>query len=208
MSSSDASSIRVLKFGGSLLDTDAIERLPAWLAAQPLKRNLLIAGGGMTVDSIRRKQSEQGFDDVVAHWKSIEAMDDNTQRVHHRLQGLGAQTRLLSSIDDITNEANWESCKICLLTVGPFLRERDIDNDVPLPSDWTVTSDSIAARVATVTRASELVLLKSTLPRSATSSFALAKAGYVDEFFPTAATSKTIRYVNAQLDPWQERAGS
>ena len=67
----------------------------------------------------------------------------------------------------------------------------------PLPHDWSVTSDSIAARLATAVGAAELVLLKSTRIAPGTSQAAAAATGLVDEYFPRAAcTVPRVRWVN------------
>jgi aspartokinase-like uncharacterized kinase len=71
-----------------------------------------------------------------------------------------------------------------------------------LPSSWDVTSDSIAARLAIVTGADELVLLKSVPPPDSdlqppSSLRQLAASGYVDRFFPElAAQVPRIRLVD------------
>jgi hypothetical protein len=56
-----------------------------------------------------------------------------------------------------------------------------------LPFSWDVTSDSIAAYVATLCGASELVLLKSTLPSAGYTQSELTEVGYVDRYFDDAA---------------------
>jgi aspartokinase-like uncharacterized kinase len=57
----------------------------------------------------------------------------------------------------------------------------------PLPRRWRVTSDSIAARIASHFGAPELILLKSvTLPERISMTEA-ANEGLVDPHFPTAA---------------------
>jgi len=55
-----------------------------------------------------------------------------------------------------------------------------------LPRSWTVSSDSIAARLAEVLPADELVLLKSSDPTTGEAD-GLADQEYVDEFFPAFA---------------------
>jgi aspartokinase-like uncharacterized kinase len=74
-----------------------------------------------------------------------------------------------------------------------------------LPHTWAVTSDSIAAHVAEILCATELVLLKSTsLPHSCATQVA-AEQGYVDAFFPKAAAKASkIRVVNLRAEHFEE----
>jgi hypothetical protein len=76
-----------------------------------------------------------------------------------------------------------------------------------LPHSWQVTSDSIAARLAQVTRAGELVLLKSALPRRGATWPDVVHEGLVDRYFPAAVTHVSqVRIVNlrdAAATEWQ-----
>jgi hypothetical protein len=76
-----------------------------------------------------------------------------------------------------------------------------------LPQTWDVSSDSIAARVAELIAADELVLLKSALPGDA-----MNLADYVDPYFATASAKlRSIRFVNLAERSFPElryRAGS
>jgi hypothetical protein len=56
-----------------------------------------------------------------------------------------------------------------------------------LPVGWQVTSDSIAAAVATANRADLLLAKRVPPPGPASDLESLAAAGWVDEHFPTAA---------------------
>ncbi len=78
-----------------------------------------------------------------------------------------------------------------------FCPEDFMQNDQSLPHSWSVTTDSIAARIADVLQADELVLLKSSEPPDDPDEM----RGYVDEYFPIAARNlKKIRFVN--LTAW------
>jgi aspartokinase-like uncharacterized kinase len=78
-----------------------------------------------------------------------------------------------------------------------------------LPANWSVTSDAIAARLAIVLAADDLVLLKSIVPPAARSGTMvdwiaeLAALGYVDGSLPMlAAGLSTLRFaVLPQLEP-------
>ena len=82
--------------------------------------------------------------------------------------------------------------------------EESIDS---LPRRWRVTSDSIAARMARVFRARELVLLKSvTFPERISMSEA-AELGLVDEYFPTAARDvERVVAINLRSEDPEESA--
>ena len=76
-----------------------------------------------------------------------------------------------------------------------------------MPHSWDVTSDSLAAQLAHVLCAGELVLLKSTLPPLETASIQQScAAGYVDRCFPQFATGlPLIRCVNLRSESAEER---
>ena len=82
-----------------------------------------------------------------------------------------------------------------MLDVESTLRSLDATDDDPLPCNWEVTSDSIAARVARELESCELILFKSVY-REATELGALAAQGIVDSYFPQAADRVPVRIVN------------
>ena len=186
--------VRVVKVGGSLLrhqpeaqaKESAAQELPAalarWLAQQPPAVNVLIAGGGEFADSIRRADAAHGLGDEAAHWLCVDALS-----VTARLLGALVNASVVTRLGEIP-------CSIpalCIFDPAPFLRPAEpLLISAPLPHTWSVTSDSIAARIAQHLAASELVLLKSCLP-------AKSVASYVDEYFPVAAANLAkVRCVN------------
>jgi aspartokinase-like uncharacterized kinase len=92
----------------------------------------------------------------------------------------------------------------CVLDPRDFLHH--VEPTAPqslLPHSWDVTSDSIAAIIACSLAADELVLLKSGDCPAERSPKALAAAGYVDRYFPTAVAplAGTVRMVNLRSQP-------
>jgi aspartokinase-like uncharacterized kinase len=187
-----------VKVGGSLLDCPGLWRiLTAWLDAQPALDNLLIVGGGELANQVRRLDQRYGLPRDTSHSLAIRAMHLNgfvlSQLVPGALwmAGYGEWTRHQAA----TGQDRW------FFAVEPFLRREEPKlPGVRLPSGWHVTSDSIAARLAEVCQARELVLLKSTIPATHGASVSVAQAvsrRLVDEFFPTsAAPLRQIRAVN------------
>ena len=181
--------MRVIKLGGSLLDFDGWEKaLLTWLAGQPTATSILIVGGGRKADAVR---AAQGLDSVAAHWAAIRAMAENADSV---LKRLGAtRVRALTAIERLKDGS--------LAVLDPFAFLNRCQDDprprVGLPQDWSVTSDSIAAWVATAVGADELVLLKSCLPVQSTTRRQAALDGYIDAYFPQAAAGiECVRCVN------------
>ncbi len=182
--------VRVIKVGGSLFDFPALpEAFRDWLAAQTPAVNILLAGGGKLADVIREADRTWGLGAEAAHWLAIDV--------------LAASSRLLAAIlPDACLERDWE--RLCQrvqrraagppIVFGPvdFLQRQEAQLPPPaLPHGWHVTTDSIAARIATVLDADELVLFKSAEAPPQ------PQPPYVDEYFARAAEGlKSVRFVN------------
>lgn len=195
---------RVVKVGGSLLTSPTlVDDLRRWLSLQPPARTLLLAGGGALVDAIAEQQRSLGFDDYAAHWLCIRAMQIHYEMLAalmpdcERVATFGDHVSCdPSSVGRIGWLDPWALMQHDLACAKATLR---LD---PLPADWSVSSDSIAARAAKLIGAEDLVLLKSTLSSSATEH-------YVDGYFDIASQGiASVRFVNLR-DPQfaEERRG-
>lgn len=190
---------RVVKLGGSLLSRpDVWTRLERWLAREPAA-TVLVVGGGTVVEAIRDLDRVHGLDPVEAHWWCIEIMARQAQLAHRRLTG----SRLVEQLHELA-EINTPP-SLAIFNPFPLLREDDALRNDRLPASWDVTSDSIAARIASRSRADELVLLKSTLPTTDTVD-SLAASGFVDAYFPVVARElAAVRVVDLADDAFTER---
>ena len=176
--------LRVVKLGGSLLDLpDLVGRLRAWLVQQPLGDTILVVGGAARVDAIRRTQKADGLTDSAAHWLAIRAMATQAEMLRSALPEAALLTDIFQARDASVRPVHGFGFS----SPHRFMRDAlTATLATPLPESWDVTSDSIAARVAELCDADELVLLKSTPPPA--KSFAeLAELGYVDQFFTEGA---------------------
>ena len=169
--------IRVVKVGGSLLDWPLLsDALHAWLSEQPPAANILLCGGGLLCDAIRRADAVHALGEEAAHWLCVDALAITARM-------LAAIVRDYPVADAVDPSAHsgaviFDPCHF-LVEVEPRLP------GCSLPHHWSVTSDSIAARLAEVLEADELVLLKSADPPAQ----GIPVAGYVDAHFPVAAAA-------------------
>lgn len=146
----------VVKVGGSLFDLpDLGQRLQDWLARQASGALLLIPGGGPVADVVRQYDRVHGLGEERAHWLALMALTLNA----HFLASFLPRAVVVPHIQALA--PLWLQGKIPVLDLYAFARA---DNGQPgaLPHSWSVTSDSLAARVARVAGARELLLLKST----------------------------------------------
>ena len=184
--------LRVIKLGGSLLDwSELLAAFQEWLAEQSPAANVIVVGGGSLVEAIRALDRAHRLPDEAAHWLAIRAMGVTAALVAEVLDAPLVES--LAAVDNLPGS-------VFLLDVERLLREDAAGRD-PLPVGWQVTSDSIAARVAQVARAAELVLLKSALPSDPIDWAAWSREGYVDEYFPIASAGLTVRAVNLRAIP-------
>jgi aspartokinase-like uncharacterized kinase len=188
--------VRVIKLGGSLLEWPELPaQLRSWLAQQTPAANILIVGGGQKVESLRELDRKHALSPEDAHWLAIVAMSFNAEVVAAWLD----EARLVTSLEQL-QFASVAAPQI--FVVERFLREDHATPDA-LPCGWHITSDSIAARVATVLSAAELVLLKSSLP-SAPARESWSRTAYVDSHFARLPLTLPIRSVNLRAPNFPE----
>lgn len=207
--------IRVIKVGGSLFQCDRLPGLlTAWLAQASDNRtgdadqgqpriDILVAGGGAIVDQVRLLDQRFALDSETSHWMSVGAMSC-TSRLLAELLELGQP---ISRWEDLLAVVAGGCSRPVIFDVQQWLAEFEAGQPgVPLARDWRATSDSIAARLAGVLSADELVLLKSTGIAAGIGWSKAAEQGLVDEFFPrVAAGARQIDWVN--LRSFASRSG-
>jgi aspartokinase-like uncharacterized kinase len=174
--------VRVVKVGGSLFDWPLLPvMLRAWLNEQTSAVNVLIAGGGAPADAVRQAAATFDLDDETSHWLCIDAMGLNSQLLASWL----TESIVITTFAELRGLVASSKDQRIVFDSKEFLRAHEfrLPGHV-LPHNWSVTSDSIAARLAEVLSAEELVLLKSAdPPRETTTTF--ADAGFVDRNFPS-----------------------
>jgi 5-(aminomethyl)-3-furanmethanol phosphate kinase len=177
----------VAKIGGSLLTAPNLaQRLRTWLeaetAAQPGTHFVLLVGGGRLVDMVREIDARVPLGDEAAHQIAIALMDVSSQIVASMLPELSCT----ADFDELLQRI--ETPGITLFQPARFMVEVEPHHaGLRLPASWMVTSDSIAARLAIMLGAKELVLAKSSPPPGDASPVAIslwAESGYVDAYLP------------------------
>ncbi len=158
--------LTVVKVGGSLGRGDALKALCATLGELGARhRMLIVPGGGEFAEAVRNADRRFGLADATAHRMAILGMEQ-----------FGLLLRDL--LPDAARSA-------VVMPAGLPLEA--------LPESWTVTSDSIAAWVASQVGADRLVLVKQVdglfargalLERLSVAELAALRPGGVDEYLP------------------------
>ncbi|MFM7290733.1 MAG: hypothetical protein ACKO6B_05820 [Planctomycetia bacterium] len=179
-----ASSLVVLKFGGSLLSRPdwptLLKTLLKTLAADRRPATCcLVVGGGAVVEGLRSLDRAVPQEARFMHALAIDAM-----RLTARLVAYALELPLVAAPPGDGTTA--------VLDVPAWLAVASRADQ--LPAGWETTSDSIAALVA-ATHSGRLLLAKSVPPLPCPGAVepvsALAEAGWVDPHFPAAAASLT-----------------
>jgi hypothetical protein len=179
----------VVKFGGSLLSRphwpDELRGLLDLLEGP----RTIVVGGGAIVDGLRSIDAASPRSPELMHHLAIEAMGI-TARLVAAVIGLPVAVVPASSSGVVVLDASsW-------LAAG--------GRAAGLPIGWQVTSDSIAAAVAGSCGAG--LLLAKSVPPPAVGLPALVASGWLDPFFPTAATSLAEIHWAAPFRPGQPRS--
>ncbi len=141
----------VIKIGGALLSLG--DTLPRALAAiellSPERSLVIVPGGGPFADAVRSVHERHALTPDDAHWMAILGMDQYAILLASRIRN----AELVSRPGEIARAQARD--RIPVLAPYRWLREAD-----PLPHGWDVTSDSIAAWVASTIGARQLILIK------------------------------------------------
>jgi len=139
----------VLKVGGSLLEHPAeLKALCIILSSLAKKyKMLIIPGGGIFADIVRKLDGGWGLSNMVAHKMAILAMD----QIGLFLSNMIPSSQVCYSLEDIQRA---ESGLLPILLPSQYIFRED-----PLEHSWDVTSDSIAAYIAGVLNAEKIVLI-------------------------------------------------
>ena len=191
--------LQIIKIGGSLLGTTSnrsgLKNAEQWLARQTDSINVVIIGGGHTVDHLRRWQRQFNLTEGQAHLNAVQVMSLNTLKFA-RASCISTVTENWNELTNISQHAGANPTTIMFDCLS-FIRDVEPTlGGTPLASDWSCTSDSIAARIAKLLGADRLTLLKS---RTACSGDlrTLRYANYVDRSFPQmAAAIKSVTFVD------------
>jgi len=162
--------MKVIKLGGSLLaDPEALSLCLNTIEYNAKETVVIVPGGGVFADQVRIAQKQWLFNDEIAHEMAILAM----QQVALLLLSLKPNFLLanqLSSIDNSVPVVIW-SPDIKLLNLSK------------VEASWEVTSDSLAAWLATHIKADELILIKAAKIPSGVTFQQIQKQGIVDKAF-------------------------
>lgn len=185
--------IRIIKVGGSLLDLpDLPSRFEAWFALQHEACSLAVVGGGKMADAIRAYDQIHNLAAATAHRLAIQAMSLSARIFAELMPKL---LFVSEHVDPRSIPCNNSPMLFDALQFLEYLEPKLAGRS--LPANWTVTSDSIAARIACVVGAFELVLLKSCDLREDAGLEELAAANHLDAHFPEAAAGvPRVRWVN------------
>lgn len=177
--------LRVVKLGGSLLAwPNTPNRLKEWLRRQSAAKTVLLAGGGELVDVVRGWDTRFCLGADVSHKLALDCMSLTGKLVASWLPDADEvqkleQVRESRSSTIILDARNW------------------VLGSSQLPATWELTSDSIAAAVASELSAGELVLLKSCLPAD-------SELEYYDPLFSQFVATRNVRFVSLRSMDFDE----
>jgi len=130
----------IFKIGGKILDNsknliNTIAQLTQLFEDNIIKRIILIPGGGMIANFVRKIYREFQLNNNLAHWIAIYSMDYNGLGLKQKFPHL----KLYKDYKELQKESNF---------ISLFLPYTYLKNNDELPHTWDVTSDSITLYLA------------------------------------------------------------
>lgn len=171
----------VIKIGGSLFESRTEQTVAPGLELLALIGRarvpiVVVPGGGAFADAVRDEQIRLQLSDPAAHRMALLAMHQMAHAIVD-LSPVPGRMRLASSHTEIANALAADHVSVWQ-PAAMLAHEPDV------AEDWTVTSDTLAAWLASRLGARHLVLAKSVSAAPRASAAELAEAGIVDRAFP------------------------
>jgi len=173
----------VVKLGGSLAETDTLIN-----CLNSVEHNfrhgkvVIVPGGGAFADQVRWAQQHWQFDDKTAHRMAILAM----QQMALLFKGLKSHFAIAGSLTEIQQQLNQQKIVIW----SPDIIELD---NAGIQATWDITSDSLAAWLAGILSARQLILVKSAVIDVNLSLQELAEQNIVDNAFCDFVTRNSFK---------------
>jgi aspartokinase-like uncharacterized kinase len=163
--------MHVIKLGGSLEKSKQLTDCLNYIAENIDGNVIIVAGGGLFAEQVRLAQQHWQFNDVIAHEMAILAM----QQMALLFNGIRGDFKVLSSVNDIFLQQK----KTQKIIWSPDIVEL---NQASIKASWEITSDSLAAWLATQLQANQLTLVKAA-NFSETNIAQLVEQGIIDSAF-------------------------
>lgn len=163
----------VVKLGGSLLGSPQLNLWLDAIANQHDEQIIIVPGGGVFADAVREAQKLSGISDESAHRLAVLAMDQYGML----LAGMNPKLKTVKTLQEITSS---QACQLNII----WLPSEMVLADASIPTNWDVTSDSLAAWLTAQIADAQLLLVKSLRLecRQATAE-QLSQEGLIDAWF-------------------------
>lgn len=173
----------VIKLGGSLLGSPELLKWLEVLTRYGDGKIVIVPGGGIFADAVRESQKLSNSSDVVAHKMAVMAMDQ------YAVLMTGLNPALVTAESELEiAERGWQHRTVV------WMPSKMVCADETIPANWQVTSDSLAAWLASRLNAQQLILVKSQRPKLEQISLErLIKDGMVDEHFGDFTAGQNFR---------------
>jgi aspartokinase-like uncharacterized kinase len=178
---------QVIKLGGSCLSNPRlVEDLDRLVGQWAKHQNFVVVGGGKCIDAMRDLSDRFVLDQAAMHWRCVALLRTSFEVVSelmpawHRVEHAAEVAELLARPPIA---GTW------LVAVDTFYHAGITGDAIP-PTGWETTSDSIAAYLARLSGADQLLLVKS-CPITTRDPSQLAAAGIVDQAFPSVLAAHT-----------------
>ena len=175
----------VIKFVGSLVNSPYLKD---WLKVIYKNRDhsfVVVPGGSIFADQVRRIQKVLNFDDSVAHEMALHAMEQYGHLLCSMQPGFRPAETLNQIQYIISDDAVpvWFPCNM-------------LSGNSVVPASWDVTSDSLALWLTEQLGYKRLLFLKSIIPdRNIFKADYLSQSGYLDKAFVKMFNSDLVKPV-------------